>query len=112
MDANTRADELPAPPVPAVPLPSRRDEHELSAAYRAPENALQERLTGLWAEALKVTPIGIDDDFFELGGHSLLAAGLLADIQREIGREITARTLFLQPTVAELAAAIEDGTAD
>jgi acyl carrier protein len=47
--------------------------------------------------------IGARDDFFDLGGHSLLAAELLADLQREFGVNLPARTLYLRPTIAALA---------
>jgi acyl carrier protein len=105
------AEELPAPPAPAAPAPSRREEHLLSAGYEAPRSALETRLARLWTAALQVTPIGVHDDFFELGGHSLMAAQLLVDIQHALGVEVTARTLFLQPTIAELAEVIEQAGA-
>jgi acyl carrier protein len=83
-----------------------RDEHSLSTAFEAPRSELEALLARLWSSALKVWPIGIYDDFFELGGHSLLAAELLVGIQDAVGQEISARTLFLQPTIAELATVI------
>ena len=49
----------------------------------------------------------MDDDFFELGGHSLLAADLLVATERAVGVHVPATTLYLQPTIAELAEAIE-----
>lgn len=85
---------------------SLRRDHSLSADYEPPRNGLEALLADLWAAALQVTPVGIHDDFFELGGHSLLAAELLTGIQEAVGVEIPARTLFLQPTIAELASEI------
>jgi len=90
---------------------SCRDDHSLSADFEAPRDELETLLADLWASALGVRPIGIRDDFFELGGHSLLAAELLVGIQEAVGTEVSARTLFLQPTIAELAAVIS-GLAD
>jgi acyl carrier protein len=58
-----------------------------------------------------VEPVGVEDDFFELGGHSLLAAELMATVRQEMQVDVSARTLYLQPTVAELALAIERATA-
>ena len=71
--------------------------------YVAPRTALEERLVEAWEEALQVEPIGVTDDFFELGGHSLLAAGLLAALQERFDVAMSARTLFLNPTIEALA---------
>lgn len=78
--------------------------------YVAPVTALERELTELWGRVLGVEPVGVEDDFFDLGGHSLMAAGLITTIQSELGVEVSARTLYLQPTVAELAEAIEQST--
>lgn len=69
----------------------------------APETPLERYLCWMWAEALKVDEVGVDDDFFELGGHSLIAADLLGRLQEELGVELSARTFYLSPTIAELA---------
>ncbi|MFF9127541.1 amino acid adenylation domain-containing protein [Streptomyces sp. NPDC014889] len=71
--------------------------------YVAPRVPVEQLLCQLWSETLNIEMIGIDDDFFELGGHSLIAADLLARLQNEYGIEIPARTLYLSPTVGELA---------
>jgi len=86
----------------------RREEKELSSHYRAASTALENELAAMWRVHLKVEPIGMDDDFFELGGHSLLAAELLVAIERAVGVPVSATTLYLSPTVAELAEAIEE----
>jgi acyl carrier protein len=92
-----------APTPAAVP----REDKGLSTEFTPPRTELERRLAKLWSERLGVWPIGVDDDFFELGGHSLAAAELLVEIAAMTGVEVAARTLFLQPSVAELAAAIE-----
>lgn len=84
-----------------------RAEKGLSTTFIGPRTGLERRLAALWSERLGVFPVGVDDDFFELGGHSLAAAELLVDIEEMTGVEVAASTLFLQPSVAELAAAIE-----
>jgi acyl carrier protein len=54
-----------------------------------------------------VESIGALDNFFELGGHSLLATQVISRLRETFKREISLRSLFEQPTLAELAAGIE-----
>ncbi|WP_225859324.1 non-ribosomal peptide synthetase [Streptomyces albicerus] len=70
--------------------------------YVAPRTPDEQLMCDLWADVLGIEAVGIEDDFFELGGHSLIAAELLAVVQQETGLELSARTLYLSPTVAEL----------
>jgi acyl carrier protein len=98
-----------APGVTADGPVTARADRQLSRSYAPARTEREEALVRLWQGRLRIEPIGVDDDFFELGGHSLMAAELLVDIQDRLGVEVTARTLFLQPTIAELAAAMEDG---
>ena len=86
---------------------TQRAEKELSSEYRAAATPLERELALMWRAYLKVEPVGVDDDFFELGGHSLLAADLLVATERAVGVHVPATTLYLQPTIAELAEAIE-----
>ncbi|WP_314176403.1 non-ribosomal peptide synthetase [Streptomyces winkii] len=90
----------------ALPAVSRAP-RDVWNEYVAPVTALERDLAELWGRVLGIEPVGVEDDFFDLGGHSLMAAGLITTIQSELGVAVSARTLYLQPTVAELAAAIE-----
>ncbi|MBY8883167.1 amino acid adenylation domain-containing protein, partial [Actinacidiphila acidipaludis] len=79
---------------------------------RAPRDAREEVLCGLFADVLGLPGIGIDDSFFDMGGHSLLVVDLAARIRTALGAEVTIRTLFDTPTVAGLAARLESGGVD
>ncbi|WP_018352467.1 non-ribosomal peptide synthetase [Longispora albida] len=118
------ARELPGYMVPAVvvldvlPLTSngKVDKAALPAPAlaaeqgRAPRDAREEVLCGLFAEELGAPAVSIDDDFFTLGGHSLLATRLAARIRATLDVEVSVRDIFLGRTVAGLAEALS-GTA-
>jgi amino acid adenylation domain-containing protein len=84
-------------------LPVARMPRNVWNDFVEPRTDLQAELATIWSDALLVEPIGITDDFFELGGHSLLAAELLAALQDRFRVEMSAKTLFLNPTVEALA---------
>ncbi|MEU8176738.1 amino acid adenylation domain-containing protein [Microbispora hainanensis] len=79
-----------------------------SRPYRQPSTALEEDLATMWGEVLGIAePVGVDDDFFELGGHSLTATQIIARIQARFATNVPIVVLFENPTVAELAAAMD-----
>jgi amino acid adenylation domain-containing protein len=72
-----------------------------------PRNDLEEILTGIVAERLWLPAIGIDEDFFALGGHSMLGAQLSVRLGERFGIEVPLRSVFENPTVAEMAVEVE-----
>jgi acetoacetyl-CoA synthetase len=72
---------------------------------------VEHHLQTLWQNLFGLAPIGRNDNFFELGGHSLLAARLLAQVETWTGRELSLATLLVAPTIARLAAVIEEAHA-
>ncbi|MFI6346387.1 amino acid adenylation domain-containing protein [Streptomyces sp. NPDC050560] len=73
----------------------------------APRNKLEYRIAGLWADVLDRF-VGIEDDFFQAGGTSMLATRLVSDVNREFEVKVSMRAFFDRPTIAGLAALVED----
>ncbi|UBU18984.1 amino acid adenylation domain-containing protein [Nonomuraea gerenzanensis] len=78
------------------------------AAYEAPATPVEEIIAGVWAGMLRVERIGRHDHFFELGGDSLMAMRTVVHLRKELGLEIPIRVLFDSPTLAGIAAVIEE----
>ena len=71
-------------------------------SLRAPTNATEELLAGMFAAVLGIDEVGIDDSFFSLGGDSIVAIQLVSRA-KSAGLSITPREVFEQKTVAALA---------
>ncbi|MEA2603268.1 MAG: hypothetical protein QOF89_4260 [Acidobacteriota bacterium] len=80
---------------------------EVAGSAEAPRSPVEELVAAIWAELLHRDRVGPHDGFFELGGHSLLAIQAISRMREAFGVEVPLRTLFEEPTVAGLAAAIE-----
>ncbi|HZF14101.1 MAG TPA: amino acid adenylation domain-containing protein, partial [Thermoanaerobaculia bacterium] len=103
----------------ALPLTpnSKVDRAALSAApesaarrtegYLAPRGPIEGLLAGIWEEVLGREGVGVADDFFALGGHSLLATQVASRVRQAFGVELTLRDLFARPTIASLAAELD-----
>uniref|UniRef100_UPI0037093D59 amino acid adenylation domain-containing protein n=1 Tax=Burkholderia arboris TaxID=488730 RepID=UPI0037093D59 len=94
-------------------LPEPDDDAFVQAQYEAPQGETERTLAALWSDLLGVERVGRHGNFFALGGHSLVAARLLVQIRETFGHEVSIRTLFESPTVAQLAPRIhETGASD
>ncbi|MCW3816658.1 SDR family NAD(P)-dependent oxidoreductase [Micromonospora sp. DR5-3] len=74
----------------------------------APSTELEKTIAQVWRDGLGVAEVGVDDDFFSLGGNSLVAVQLIAAMRKATGVRLPMRSLFETPTVAGLAARIEE----
>ncbi|CDO88384.1 non-ribosomal peptide synthetase [Mycobacterium triplex] len=96
----------------ALPAPEYSD----ADSYRAPTDAIEEILAGVYAQVLGVERVGVDDSFFDLGGDSILSMQVVARA-RAAGVMCRPRDVFVEQTVARLARVARmggegDGAAD
>ncbi len=75
--------------------------------YIQPRTGTEIALLRIWAELLRQLDIGIHDNFFDAGGNSIAVAQHFALVEERLGVRLPLNLLFQAPTIAELAAAIE-----
>jgi acyl-CoA synthetase (AMP-forming)/AMP-acid ligase II/acyl carrier protein len=101
LNSNGKVDRRSLPPP---------DENNMlrDAVSTAPNTEMEEMVAEMLASLLNVDRVDAGDNFFSLGGHSLLGAQLIARVRDAFGVELPLRVVFDAPTVAEIAAAIEN----
>ena len=87
----------------ALPAPEYQDADH----YRAPADAVEEILAGIYAQVLGLERVGVDDSFFELGGDSILSMQVVARA-RAAGLVCRPRDIFVEQTVARLAGVVQE----
>ncbi|MGF1737867.1 amino acid adenylation domain-containing protein [Photobacterium satsumensis] len=94
LNANGKVDRK-ALPIPDLALAGNDN-------YVAPRDEREDVLAQLWRELLQTRRVGIHDNFFELGGDSILSIQFVSRA-KQAGYLFTAKQLFEQPTIAQLA---------
>jgi amino acid adenylation domain-containing protein len=94
---------LKALPAPQQSGAAREDDID----FVTPTTIAQYQLVAIWEELLEARPIGIRDNFFYLGGHSMLAARLIQRMHQIFGKKLSLASLFANPTIEQLALALE-----
>ncbi|HEX6100827.1 MAG TPA: amino acid adenylation domain-containing protein [Thermoanaerobaculia bacterium] len=102
-------DEMPLSPngkLDRKALPAPETGALAARAYEPPQGPIETALAAICQELLHVERVGRNDSFFELGGHSLLATQLIATIRSRMDVELSLRTVFERPGIAQLAQVI------
>ena len=77
-------------------------EPDLEVVFVAPRTKVEQALAEVWAEALGVRRVGIDDNYFALGGDSIRSIRVRAGAL-ERGLDFSLQQLFRHPTIRGLA---------
>ncbi|MCK5056392.1 MAG: amino acid adenylation domain-containing protein, partial [Candidatus Aminicenantes bacterium] len=91
----------------ALPAPEQ-DRQAMGVEYIAPRTPTEEKLVKTWCEVLHLDRIGIGDHFFQSGGHSLLATQVISRVRDEFDIELSVRSIFESPVLAQLAEIIDN----
>ena len=106
-----RLDSLPLMPsgkVDRTALPAPVADNMLrDGDFVAPRTLIEERVAEILAPLLGLEKVSVEGNFFILGGHSLLGTQLIARIRDAFGVNLSLRSIFDAPTVADLAAHVE-----
>jgi len=86
------------------------DEPPLDSPQILPRTATEKALYPLWCHVLGVSQASVTGNFFDLGGHSLLAMQLIAQVREQLQIELLLQRLFEHPSIAQLAAYIDQQT--
>jgi acyl carrier protein len=95
----------------ALPVPEQT-RATLDTAGTPPRTPVEAEVARIWAEVLGIDDVGVHDNFFELGGHSLLAAQVIYRLREVFLVELPLPSLFEAPTVAGVAAVVEQARGD
>ncbi|KGJ03792.1 Acyl transferase domain-containing protein [Paracoccus halophilus] len=83
---------------------------DLDSDFIEPAPGTQAELAEIWSGLLGIAQVGAADSFFDLGGHSLIAVRMFGQVRKKFGADLPISTLFEAPTIADLAALIEERT--
>ena len=90
-----------------LPKPTAENTLNDDDSFESPQSDIEQWLASLLIGLLRVARVSRNDNFFNLGGHSLMGAQLIAKVQQRFAVELSLRSLFDHPTIAEISAEIE-----
>jgi hypothetical protein len=92
----------------ALPRPDKA-QARAQADYVAPQSDVQRQIAEIYKKVLGLSQVGQSDNFFQLGGHSLLAVQAHRELRASVSPKLTITDIFRFPTVAALAAHLDNG---
>ncbi len=92
-------------------LPAPTAIREVHGERQQPSTPLEQTLTAVWSEVLRIPDVGVDEDFVELGGDSLLAVRMIVRVRERLDVELPLDAVFTEGTIAKLARWIEQTAA-
>ncbi|MGH7794618.1 MAG: amino acid adenylation domain-containing protein [Candidatus Binatia bacterium] len=84
-----------------------RESLDQERCFVAAESETERTIARIWQDVLHTSQVRVDDSFFDLGGHSLLAVRVISRLRQALHVEIPLRVFFENPTVANLAAKVD-----
>jgi non-ribosomal peptide synthetase component F/SAM-dependent methyltransferase len=90
----------------ALPMPDL--DAAAAEARRGPRTGTEVTIAEIWSDALGVDRMSVHDDFFSLGGHSLLGAEVIENVRTRYEVDVPLGRLFEAPTVAAVAAYVDE----
>lgn len=97
-----------APSVEAAPVTRATELFAADVDYVAPRTEYEQVVAEMWAELLGLEQVGVFENFFRIGGHSLAATQFVRRLRELFEIEFALRRMLLEPTVAQVAAALEE----
>jgi acyl carrier protein len=85
----------------------KREQLPLPSRYRAPRTPTELRLTAIWATALSLDRVGVDDSYRDLGGDCFLASVIIGMIEESFQWGVPLEFLAEAATVATLATQLD-----
>ena len=73
------------------------------SVFTSPENELEEKLSVIWKEILRLEQVSTTDNYFSLGGDSIKAIRLISRINKDLSTGLKIGDLFRKPTIRDLA---------
>ncbi|HSV65774.1 MAG TPA: phosphopantetheine-binding protein, partial [Mycobacteriales bacterium] len=104
-------DEMPLSPngkLDRRALPAPSTDSVATADYVVPRTDTERVLADIWADALRVEQVGVEDSFFELGGDSVRSLLITSRTKAAFDVTLTPRDVLTARTVSALAELIED----
>jgi acyl carrier protein len=89
-------------------VPAARSANAHRAAYIAPRTDTERVVAQVWADALEVERVGVEDDIFHLGGDSLRSLAITSRLKATFDVTLTPRDVLTSRTVSTLAELVEE----